>query len=147
MKKTRKMRFLLTALAMVILLTSACGAKNEKTSGDGTYDLSSYPIKTDITLSYFVPLRAESAGMIDNYSETFCAQELEKRTGVKIEYIHPAVGQQNEMLSLLIASNELPDIVQNNWGSYSGGLSAAVKENVVIPLNDYKEYAPALFKL
>lgn len=146
MKKFKKTNFFVTALLVVTLFLTACGGS--KTSNERKeIDLSSYPIKTDVTLSWFMPLRSESAGMIENYSETAYAQEYENRVGVHIDYMHPAIGQQTEMLSLLIASNELPDIIQNNWTVYQGGVTGAINDKVIVPLNDYKEYAPAYFKL
>lgn len=146
MKRRRKACLLLAAIIAAATLGTACADKAEKVGGGNNIDLSSYPIKTDVTLTYFMPLRPESAGMIENYSETSFAKEFEKRTGVKVDYIHASIGQESEMLGLLIASDELPDIIQNNWSTYQGGVSGAINDNIIVPLNDYKEYAPAYFK-
>ncbi|MBR2884310.1 MAG: extracellular solute-binding protein [Clostridia bacterium] len=145
MKKS-KACLLLAAIIATTTIGTACTKNTEKASGGSDIDLSSYPIKTDVKLTYYMPLRSESAGIIENYSESSFAKEYEKRTGVKIEYIHPPVGQEAATLGLLIASGELPDIMQNNWTTYQGGVSGAVNDEVIVPLNDYKEYAPAYFK-
>ena len=134
---------LISFLCIIAMLITGCSGKTQ-TSGENI-DLSSYPIDTDVTLTYLMPLRSALAGMIDNYSETHFAQEAEKRTGVKVDYIHPAVGQESQMLSLLIASGELPDIMWGDWYSYAEGIDAAIDSNIIIPLNDYKKYAPAYF--
>ncbi len=144
MKNTKK-RFLLMTLAAVMLLSTACGDKNKETASKQGIDLSSYPIKTDVTLSYFLPLRNTLAGKVENFSETPFAQQWQEKTGVKVEYIHSSVGREAEMLSLLVASEELPDIIQSNWASFTGGVATALDDNVIIDIEQYKEYAPAYF--
>lgn len=48
----------------------------------------------------------------------------------------------------MLASDELPDIVVYNWGSYSGGAETAINEEYIYNLNDIiKNYAPALSAL
>lgn len=131
-------------LCAVTLLMSACSEKKSATSE--VADLSSYPIKTDVTLTYYMPLRSALAGLVNNYSETQFAEEAEKRTGVKVDYVHPAIGQESQMLSLLIASGELPDIMWGNWYDFAEGIDSAINDGIIISLNDYKEYAPAYFK-
>lgn len=143
MKNTKK-RLLLIMLSVVMLLSTACsGNKNEDVKKD--IDLSSYPIKTDVSLSYFLPLRSTLAGTAENFSETPFAQQWQEKTGVKMEYMHSAVGQEMEMLSLLVASDELPDIIQSIWTSYAGGVNLALDDNVIIDIANYREYAPAYF--
>ena len=145
MKKVWKKQVLLCLLAGVMILSTAC-QNSEKSETVGDIDLSSYPIKTDVSLSYFLPLRSTLAGTIENFSETPFAQQWQEKTGVKMEYIHSAVGQEMEMLSLLVSSGELPDIIQSIWVSYAGGVASALDDNVIIDIGKYKEYAPAYFK-
>ena len=145
MKKVWKKSVLACLLAGVMVLSTAChGGKKNEVKTD--IDLSSYPIKTDVSLSYFLPLRNTLAGKAENFSETPFAQQWQEKTGVKMEYMHSAVGQEMEMLSLLVASDELPDIIQSIWISYSGGVASALDDNVIIDIGQYKEYAPAYFK-
>lgn len=144
MKKVWKKRVLLTLLAGTMVLSTAChGGEKETIKED--IDLSSYPIKTDVSLSYFLPLRSTLAGTVENFSETPFAQNWIEKTGVNMEFIHSSVGQEQEMLSLLIASEELPDIIHSIWTVYPGGVTSALDENVIIDIGQYKEYAPAFF--
>lgn len=141
-------RFGYFALAAAVMLSfSGCNDKNA--TSNTNIDLSSYPIKTDETLTYWMPLDANLTTSVSNFGETEYAKELEKRTGVKIEYIHPAAGQQSEALSVMIASDELTDLVQTDWQSgYIGGPGKAISDEVIISLNDYfKKYAPSFSKV
>ncbi|MBR2884720.1 MAG: extracellular solute-binding protein [Clostridia bacterium] len=142
--KKRKIALFVASVMALTMLSTACGDKKEA-SKKLDIDLSSYPIETDVTLSYFLPLRSSLGGLVENLSETHFAQELEKRTGVKVEYIHAAIGQEAEMLSLLIASEELPDMMQGNWLGHKGGVDSAIDDGVIVDLGEYREYAPAYF--
>ena len=45
-------------------------------------------------------------------------KELEKITGVKINFVHPTFDQAQEKFSLMIASGNLTDIVETDWRTY-----------------------------
>lgn len=62
-------------------------------------------------ISCWMPLTSNMALYTSNYGETELAKELEKRTGVKVNYIHPPQGQESEKFSILVASSDLPDII------------------------------------
>ncbi len=143
--KKRKLASLLAAVVALSFLTCSCSNGEKKAVKELDIDLSSYPIETDVTLTYFFPLRSALGGIVENYGETPYAQELEKRTGVKIEYMHSAIGQESEKLSLLIASDELPDMLYTNWMNYQGGVESAFEDGVIVDISKYKEYAPAFF--
>lgn len=133
MKKTR--RVLVFLLSITALLSACSGSGNESvTSGD--IDLSSYPVQTNETLTYWRSLPVNISTSVDNYGATEIAKELEKRTGIKINYLHPAAGQENEALNLMISSNELPDIILSHWGQYPGGPTRAIDEEVLLPLEE-----------
>lgn len=143
------MKKLLTLLLTTTLLftATACRKSNEE-AVNKNIDLSSYPIETDVTLTYFRALSSSVSTLVENYGETEFAKELSKRTGVNIEYMHPSAGNTSESINLMIASNKLPDIMENNWVTgYNGGAVKAIKERVILDIAPYKEYAPALFKI
>lgn len=142
MKKSKKV--LLFALSAAMLL-SACGPDNNEVSTSET-DLSSYPVQTEETLTYWRSLPVNISTSVDNFGATEFAQELEKRTGITIKYLHPAAGMETEALNLMISSNDLPDIIETHWGQYPGGPNKALDEEVIISLDEYKEYAPAFFE-
>lgn len=140
MKKTR--RVLVFLLSITALLSACSGSGNESVTS-GNIDLSSYPVQTNETLTYWRSLPVNISTSVDNYGATEIAKEFEKRTGIKINYLHPAAGQENEALNLMISSNELPDIILSHWGQYPGGPTRAIDEEVLLPLEKVKEYAPA----
>ena len=69
-----------------------------------------------------------------------------------MEYIHPNDQQTAEQFNLMIASDELPDVIEYDWtgrsaGSYPGGPEKAIQDGVILELNDLiDQYAPNLKK-
>lgn len=95
------------------------------------------------TLTVWRPLHSTAAKYITNTGETETAKALEELTGVKVEYIHPAVGQEATAFSLMLASGDYPDIVMLTGIEYPGGGDAAIEDGVFIRLNELiDEYAP-----
>jgi putative aldouronate transport system substrate-binding protein len=82
-------------------------------------------------------------------NDTPFAQYLIEQTGVEVEFIHPAQGQELEQFNLLLASGKMPDIVEYSWlTQYLGGPDAAIRNNMMFPLNDVLEtWAPDYLKV
>lgn len=82
---------------------------------------------------------------ISNHADSPSMQELSRVTGVEVEWVHPPKGQEKEQFNLMVASQDLNDVIYYNWASYAGGPEKAISDEVIIPLNDYiDEYAPNL---
>lgn len=84
---------------------------------------------------------------VASLDETPLYQEVQRRTGVDVTWIHPPQGQEEEQFNLMIASNDLPDMIYwDNWiTNYPGGPEKAISDGVIIELNDvFDEYAPNL---
>ena len=80
--------------------------------------------------------------IITDRSENEMFKEMEKATGVKINWIHPPAGQREEHYNLLIATNDLPDIFYNP-PLYTGGVMKAVDDDIYLDLTPMiEEYAP-----
>lgn len=111
----------------------ACGGGNRDTrlSGNST---DAYPQQTDVELVYWVDnpagVRMESYTM----NSTPFKKELEKQTGIRVKYVHPPWDQANQNFSLMIASNDLPDIIEYDWKQYAGGVEKAIQDNAIIDL-------------
>ncbi len=134
-EKRKKVAGILAVGLAFSLMFAGCGEnKNETTADVG--DISQYPMQTDVTLSYWMPLDSMTSVTASNLGDTPFGQELQKETGVTVEFQHPAAGQESEKLNLMIAGNELPDIIQNDWYSYTGGPQKAISDEVIISLND-----------
>ena len=102
-------------------------------------------------LTYWMPLHDSVSYSYKNFGETELAKELQKATGIQVEYQHPTKGQEKEQFNLMIASKDLPDIVhQATPGSgFKGGAVQAVRDKIIMPLNEYinEKYTPNLAKL
>ncbi|WP_214626877.1 extracellular solute-binding protein [Paenibacillus agaridevorans] len=123
MKKRTKAVALTMVSAMLLLSVSACsGGKNEPSNGNGNTPGDSGPI----TLTFF----DKNTG--DLFTNPV-AEEITKRTGVKIEIQQPT-GDPSEKLNLMLTSNTLPDIVLMDRRSDIVNRYIAAK--AIIPLND-----------
>jgi putative aldouronate transport system substrate-binding protein len=98
------------------------------------------------SLTYWLPLNVNVAAHYTDLNDTPYAKELEKRTGIAVDYIHPPVGAEAEQFNLVIASGEMPDIIEYNWRSrYPGGPEKAIADKVILKLNDvFAKSAPNL---
>lgn len=129
MKKITRFLCVLSAVVMLCMSTAFATELPLTTSGE--------------TLTVWRMLHPTAAKYITNTAETESAKALEEQTGVHVEYIHPAVGQEATAFSLLLASGEYPDIIQMNNLEYPGGGDAAIEDGVFIRLNELiDEYAP-----
>ncbi len=73
-------------------------------------------------------------------------KQREKDSGIHIEFIHPSLGQEAEQFNLMVASRDLPDMVEYGWHSYQGGPQKAIDDGVIIALNDYIDHNAPNFK-
>lgn len=137
------------ALAGCLVFAAAAGCKSQTAAGTKTSAGStSYPISTTKTLTYWVALNGNVASNYKSLGDTPYAKELEKETGVKIEYKHPASGQATTEFNLMVSSGNLPDMIEYNWLGFPGGPQAAINNNVIVKLNKYYTAdAPDLTKL
>lgn len=134
MKKMAKFKKIVALGCVVGLLLNGCGKKEESANSD--FKFKNYPIETDVTLTYWSGLNTAVSTVVDNYGKTDFAQELAKRTGVNVEYIHPATGQESTALNLMIASDQLTDLIETNWADYSGGAEKSIQDGIIYNLND-----------
>jgi putative aldouronate transport system substrate-binding protein len=101
-------------------------------------------------LTYWEPLDGGVAQSYTSLGETPLYQELEKRTGIEVEFIHPPAGAGNEPFTLLLASGDLPDLIYwNSWNwDYPGAPQKLLDDEIAMPLNDLiDQHAPNFKKL
>lgn len=147
MKKTTKLLAFLLALS--VTATGFVGCKKQQAGnveiGEEKYG-KTYPIETEDSLTYWMPMTANISANASNYGDLPVAQELEKLTGIHVDYIHPSLTNATEKFNLMIASGELPDIIEYTWNGY--GPDKAIKDQIIIPLNDLIDaYAPNVKKI
>jgi putative aldouronate transport system substrate-binding protein len=148
----------LTAAVTVSLLSttvlSACSKSDEgKESGPAPSSnptaasgAAAYPLKTDATLSIWGEIDATILPLYSTRGDTPFYKELEKATGVKVKFTHPALNQAKEQLNIMFASGEPTDIIEFNFKDlYPGGPTKAIKDGNILKLNDlFAKYAPNL---
>lgn len=71
-------------------------------------------------------------------NDTFMFQEMERITGTKVTWIHPAVGSDvDAQINLMVASSDLPDlIVRSNWKTFGGSPTIWAEDGVIHDLTD-----------
>lgn len=120
--------------ALFAVSASGCGktSKTAKTDADSN------------KLTFWAVMDANSSRSLKSYSDMLLWQEMEKRMGVEIEFLHPISGSTgNEAFMTLLAGSDRPDIIEYNWVTYDGGAGKAIDDGVIIALDDYlEEYAP-----
>ena len=78
-----------------------------------------------------------------DYYDNFFFQNMELRTGVKMDFISPSTGTENETFQLMITSQDYPDFLQGVFTYYVGGMDKAIEDEVIIRLNELAEqYMP-----
>ncbi|MDR3193294.1 MAG: hypothetical protein LBT87_09540, partial [Treponema sp.] len=119
-----KKRFLAVLLVLFAVFALFAGGQRSGEGSSGaagettTTPVGSYPLKTDVTLSYWLNLNVNISPHYSNLGETPFAKGLQERTGVKVNYLHPPTGANadREQLNLMIADGtNLPDLLEYNW--------------------------------
>lgn len=133
---TKKTKLLSIGVAIVIAASvfSGCGNKQTTSSGSGK-------------VTYWSPFYPHYSQVGTSMNDAPFFKELTKRTGVEIEFIHPPVGQESANFNLMVASGELPDVIEYSFLSYKGGPEKAIDDNVIMDITDLiAKKAPNLSK-
>lgn len=124
------------AVMVVVSVLSACGSNNSNNSGNsavgenGTADDTS---NEPLTLTFF----DKNTG--DKFSNEVAA-EITKRTGITVEIQQPT-GNPAEKLNLMLASDDLPDIIL--FERSSDLVNKYIESGAIVPLNDLiDKYGP-----
>ncbi|WP_224725074.1 extracellular solute-binding protein [Paenibacillus vietnamensis] len=148
-RKTSRFAVVLIILALFATALAACsGGESTGSTGSTSEERDSTEQTEPLTkLTYWVELFPDAAAIMKSYGEVTAWKEIEAKTGVQVEFQHPAQGQLGEQFNLMVASNKLPDVVDFAWNNYPGGAQKAIRDKKIIPLNDYLDDAPNLKKL
>ena len=105
-----------------------------------------YPLKDGPTLSYFMQSNVAWSNRYKTLSETPFGKELSKRTGVTVNFTNPVPAQFDQAFNLMLASGDLPDLIENNFlTKIPGGPDKAIKDGYITRLNDVlPKWAPNL---
>ncbi|MBQ4111077.1 MAG: extracellular solute-binding protein [Clostridia bacterium] len=144
----KKRLALVLAGVLTVSALAGCGGKTTEKGnvevGEAKYG-TTYPIETDETLTMWANYTLDPK--YKKFEEQPLAKELEKRTGIKVEYTIPT-GDAKEQFNLMVASGDYPDIIAYDWYNCMGSPTRAIEENIIIPLNDIIDaYAPNVKKI
>lgn len=159
-KKVHRLLAGVVAFVLLLVLFTGCGSQN-KTEGSKDQGIneqkstkqesasdSKSSEKKPIVLTYFWDMDPKATMSMKSYGEIAFFKEFEKRTGINIEWRHPPSGQANEQFNLMLASQDLPDLIQWNWRTVPGGPGKAIQDGSIIKLNDLVDKnAPNLKKV
>lgn len=128
-------RFLGLMLSVLLLVGMAIPA--------AASNIVSLPLTEEpVTYTYWVSMHSNAARVMSDLSENLAHQEIEKRTGVHIEFVHPVAGQETEQFNLMVAARDLTDFIEN-INMYPGGIGKMMADGLLLPLNDLvAEHAP-----
>jgi len=127
--------------------TATSETKTEEVTTEETPAEFAYPMAAK-EFTYWMLITPSLSTVITDYGDTPLAKELATRTGVTMEYLHPATDQFKEQFNLMVTSGDLPDIVEYNiMKDYPGGPEKAIQDGVIVDLTEYiPKFAPNLMK-
>lgn len=133
------------ALAACTPTSTGPAASGAAAAGASAEPLTLPIVTSPLSLSYWAPQSSNVIASMKTFGEIGAYKELEKRTGIHLDFQHPPLGQDTEQFNLLAASGKYPDIVEYNWLGASGGPARYLRDGMIIRLNDLiDKYAPNL---
>lgn len=146
-RNLRKIAAGFLSAAMLTGLMAGCAAKNEPsqpaqptaapTTAQEPVKEGPLPIVAEpLTLTYWSPLKSKPATTCVSLNEVAAYEELEKRTGIHIDFMHPPVGQETDQFNLMISSGDFPDMIYHTWSSVPGGPAKYINDGIIYRLND-----------
>ena len=124
----KKSLSLILAILLAASVLAGCGNQKQVSTDEN-----------QTVFTYWAKMPDALATQYSSMAEITMYSEMEKLTGVKIDFKHPPVGQDKEQFNLMIASGELPDMIEYDWTGYPGGPMKAIEDNVILKLNDLIE--------
>ena len=159
MKNSKKALALLLTLMLAASMVSCGNSSDNSSTGSSTGSTAEgesstaggEPASTEITLpladgeslSYFISLDANASIVVDDYNDNEFFQALEEKTGVHIDWMMNSSSDFVTNFNLMIASNQIPDMVYGVANYYSDGLDASIDDGYFMDLTDkVAEYMP-----
>ena len=102
-------------------------------------------VEKPVTLTYFYTNQFVQESGFETLADSEMWQQVMEMTGINLEFQHHDPNSGQEKLSLLLASDDLPDLVQDilNYSS-SRSLDSAVEEDFYVDIMNYADLAPHL---
>ena len=134
----------LLLLAGMLLVLCACSQTTFRLSAGARDTRNAAP---GGKLTYWAELNGNAGSVRPTFQDVPFFQEWQRRTGVELTFIQPPANQATESLNVLLASGDLPDMMEYEWDSFPGGPDKAIADGYILRLNDIIDrYAPNLRK-
>lgn len=151
MRMHRKILFLNLAISTLVLTACSAVFPTATPGGNTTQEEAAHeegqPDAPKTTLTYWAELNGNAASVKPNTQDIPFFQEWQKRTGVRLKFIQPPANQAKEAMNVLLASGDLPDMMEYEWDSHPGGPEKAISDGYIMRLNELIDsYAPNLKK-
>ncbi|WP_040948264.1 extracellular solute-binding protein [Gorillibacterium massiliense] len=145
--KGRKAFASLLAVLMMLTALTACKFGGNVFGGDKEDKPQKTGSGTGASLTYWAELNGNAAGTKSTFQEVPFFQEWQRKTGVNLTFIQPPANQAKEAINVMLASGELPDMIEYEWVNFPGGPEKAIKDGYIVRLNNaIDKYAPNLKK-
>lgn len=131
-------KFLVLFLALLLapsFVLWASGA-GEKSTVEEKGDRGKHWVADGLEMTFWCEISPRTTATRQSHNEVPVYQEAEKLTGIKMKYLHPPAGQEDEQFNLMLASADLADIIDWDWQTIPGGPEKAIRDGVVLKLND-----------
>ncbi len=149
--KSPKLLSLLLALVMITALFAGCTDGNETPTPSATPVASStpnssgndqedpgagitFPLAETMEYSLWMPLHESHLRVNLTLDEHPVYQELERRTNVHINFIHPTYGSEGEVFGIMMASQNYPDVFPTQ--NHTKGIMDLYNLGIIIDLTD-----------
>ena len=140
-----KKRLCAALLICAAALWSGCGGKKTDLHSQKANKSSVYPMKTKTHLTIYCSIDDAIAAQTEDINTSPFKLALEKQTGIAFKYVFMPRGQEKSGLELMIASNNMTDIVE--YGFFKIGPAKAVQDGIIERLDTYIErFSPNLNK-
>jgi len=122
----------------------------KKTGESYTRDEQGYPQLKGVTLKIWMPIAKEYVDVVTTYAEMDVVKKWMETCDVNLKFAHPPLGQEAANFAVMIAGDELPDMIfSNGIDNYYPGKSTMAYEDGL--LFDYtklvnKKNTPLFFK-
>ena len=105
-----------------------------------TYELPIY--EEPVELTYYFSFPSFFLNFCDPQEDSVYFNTISERTGIHTQLILNTGEAAAEEFALMMATNDLPDLIFGFTSLYTAGVDSAVDEGIIIDIGDYMEYAP-----
>ncbi len=132
--------------------SAASGGSEASGNSEAPADDFTYPMEP-ITFTF----NGSGSGGTDFYDDNehpawakdiYIHKVMRDKTGVSLTDVGGAASSttMSEQFLLMLASGELPDIINAPWNAYTGGAAAAIEEGYIVDMMEYADCIPNLLK-